>query len=360
MSCPTLVLILLFAVSMIWTISWLVNPKPNILRSRIRVPEMIDLGECEAGQVAMSEFDIVNDGNSVLNIAGVRASCSCTGLETRQPDGQFAKLSEVTLFPSERKTVLIRLAVNGPPGESITSTVQFQTNDPDRPEITIGLKLRRITAGAFSQPLAFAFGTVSVHQKLMNVVDVIDGVVPPRAVDRIGLSKPNSVKVARLPIPESEVQTVGGSRIARLQIEVPSETPAEIDERVFVWLVNEAPMSPVAIRVLGRIAAEVEFNPKSIVLLPTSKDEFKGIFLCLTHGHVVQFRVLECPPAFHASFADSVAPTAPRQLVVTRTTKGPPATVKIRVGATIDGLETVHDLKVKYDPNLAAPGSHYE
>lgn len=111
---------------------------------------------------------------------------------------------------------------------------------------------------------------------------------------------------------------------------------------------------------LGRIAAEVEFNPKSIVLLPTSKDEFKGIFLCLTHGRVVQFRVLECPPAFHAFFADSFAPTAPRQLVVTRTTKGPPATVKIRVGATIDGLETVHELNVKYDPNLAAQGNQHE
>lgn len=316
----------------------------------IRVPEFVDLGECEAGQVATSEFEIANDGTAELNIAGVRASCSCTGLETRQPDGRYSKVEALAIPPGGRKTLAVRLAVNGAPGEPLTSAVYFQTDDPAHPEVTLAIRLRRIRAGAHSRPVAFAFGTTSVGQPVSKVVDVIDTVSPPRAVDRVATSDPERVRLTRLAVPEAEAATPGGRIVARVRIDVATDTPAEIDVRVNVWLVNEAPSSPVSIRVIGRVAAPVEFVPKTLVLLPTAGDERRGTVLCLTHGRPATVRVVECPPGFAVRVAAAVAPSAPRQLIVTNTALGSATTVQIRVGVTLDGVETVHSLRVTCDP----------
>ena len=189
-----LIVLLAASIAAIWSVAWYVNRSvPTGVPTgvpAIRVPESIDLGECEAGQIAASEFEIANDGTADLNIANVRASCSCTGFETRQPDGLYSKVEALTIPPGGRKTLVVRLAVNGPPGEALTSAVYFQTDDPARPEVTLAIRLRRIRAGAFSQPVAFAFGTVSADQPVFKVVDIIDAVSPPRAVDRVATSNP--------------------------------------------------------------------------------------------------------------------------------------------------------------------------
>ena len=346
-----LIILLTASIAAVWGVAWYSNRAAPPGVPIIRVPESIDLGECETGQVATSEFDIANDGTADLNIAGVRASCSCTGLETRQPDGRYSKVEALTLLPGERKTLAVRLAVNGPPDVALTSTVYFQTDDPARPEVTLAVRLRRVRAGAFSQPVAFAFGTASAGQSVSKVVDIIDGVSPPRAVDRIGTSNPELIGLTRIPVPEAEATTPGGVIVARVRIDVATRTPADIDERVNVWLVNEAPSSPVSVRVLGRVAAPVEFSPKTLVLLPTTGDVRQGTFLCLTNGRPATVRVVECPPGFTAHVVAAVAPAAPRQLIVARTALGPTATVQIRVGVTLDGLETVHSLQVRCDPD---------
>ncbi|WP_088252899.1 DUF1573 domain-containing protein [Fimbriiglobus ruber] len=342
------ILIVLLTVSFaaVWGVAWYSKRGSSPGVPTIHVPEFIDLGECEAGQIATSEFDIANDGTAELNIAGVHAACSCTGLETKQPDGQYSKVEAVTILPGERKTFVVRLAVNGPPGESLTSGFHFQTDDPARPEVNLAVRLRRIRSGAFSQPVAFAFGTTSVSQPVFKVVDIIDAVSPPRAVDRVATSNSELVRLTQLAVPEAEAAIPGGRIVARVRIDVATQTPAEIDERVNVWLVNEAPSSPVSIRVLGRVAAPVEFAPKTLVLLPTAGDVRQGTFLCVTHGRPATVRVVECPSGFTAHFDSEVAPTAPRRLVVARTTLGSAADAQIRVGVTLDGIETVHTLQV--------------
>jgi len=336
-----LVILLAASIAAVWSVAWRSNRSAALSAPTgvpaIRVPESIDLGECEAGQVAASEFDIANDGAADLNIAGVRASCSCTGLETRQPDGQYSKVEALTIPPGERKKLVVRLAVNGPPGESLTSVVYFQTDDPARPEVTLAVRLRRIRAGAFSQPVTFTFGTASAGQSVFKVVDIVDAVSPSRAVDRVATSNPELVRLTRIPVPEAEAAAPGGRIVARVRIDVATDTPADIDERVNVWLVNEAPSSPVSIRVLGRVAAPVEFAPKTLVLLPTTGGARRGMFLCLTHGRPAIVRVVECPPEFTAHVEAAVAPAAPRRLIVARTALGPAAAVQVRVGVTLNG-----------------------
>lgn len=349
-----LIVLLTASLAAVWGVAWNSNRgAPTAVPTgvpAIRVQESIDLGECEAGQVATSEFEIANDGTADLNIANVRASCSCTGLETRQPDGRYSKVEALTIPPGERKNLVVRLAVNGPPGESLTSAVNFQTDDPARPEVTLAIRLSRIRAGAFAQPVAFAFGATAAGQSVFKVVDIIDAVSPPRAVDRVATSNPELVRLTRIPVPEAEAATPGGRIVARVRIDVATGTPADVDARVNVWLVNEAPSSPVSVRVLGRVAAPVEFVPKTLVLLPATGEVRQGTVLCLTHGRPATVRVVECPPGFTAHVAAAVAPNAPRRLVVARTAPGP-AAVQICVGVTLDGLETVHTFQVRCDPD---------
>lgn len=347
-----LIIILATTIAAAWGAAWYSNRSVPTGVPAIRVQESIDLGEYEAGQVATSEFEIANDGTAELNIAGVRASCSCTGLETRQPDGQYSKIEAITIPPGERKKLVVRLAVNGPPGESITSGINFRTDDPARPEVSLAIRVHRVRPGAFSQPVAFAFGTTSADRPVSKVVDIIDSVSPPRAVDRVATTSPERVQLTRLDVPEAEAATTGGRVVARVRIDVATHTPGDIDERVNVWLVNEAPSSPVSIRVLGRVAASVEFSPRMLVLLPGTGDVRQGTVFCMTHGRPATVRVVECPSGFTARVADAVAPAAPRQLIVARTAQEPAAAVQIRVGVTLDGVETVHTLQVTCDPDL--------
>jgi len=351
------IVLLSTAIVAAWTISWYANRSAAPCVPAIRIAESIDLGECEGGQVATAEVEIGNDGTDALNIAGVRASCSCTGLEMREPDGRYSKVEELTIQPGERKTLVVRLAVNGPPGESLVSTIHFLTDDPVKREVTLPIILRRIRAGAFSLPVAFAFGTATVGQSAVKVVDIIDAFSPPRTVERVGTSNPERVKLTRLSVPEAEAATPGGRIVARVRVEVLTATPADIDDRANVWLVNQVPSSPVSIRVLGRVAAPVEFAPKNLVLMPTKSDGFRGTVLCLTHGREATVRVVECPTEFTAQVDAATIPTAPRRLTISRTVPGATASVNIRVGVTLDGVETVYSLPVTCDPVVASEAS---
>lgn len=336
-----------------WFVNWHFRSTQASNTSSLRDIGVIELGEVESGQVAMGELTIINDGNVDLMIDGVRASCSCTGIETRNPDGSYTQLSSLTVPANGQVPVVVRLAVNGLVGGQLNSTIYFLTNDPAKPEVTLHVRLSRITHGARATPEVIPIGIMPVGKKTTHSVDIVDRSPTPRSVERMVVTNDKLISATLIPVPENEATVPGGRIVARLQVQVDAKSPAQVDERVNVWLVSETPKSPVSIRIIGRIAATVELSPETLVF-PINTDAgpiCRASVLCLTHGSPAQLRVVDCPSKLTVTLPSGTTSGAPQQIKIEQKSAGlEPYRETITLGVTVNGVETTHLITIICNP----------
>ncbi len=345
---------LAFALSAPWLLYWCIRPiGTSISAPVLRDIGVVELGESETGQVATGELTIVNDGNADLLIDGVRASCSCTGLETRNRDGSFTQLSSLTVPVKGQVPVVVRLAVNGSVGGQGNSRIYFSTNDPMKPEVEVQIQLTRITHGARATPEVIAIGTMPVGKSASYSVEIIDRSPTPRAVQRVAVTNPALVSATLLQVPDHEAPVTGGRIVARLQVQVDAKTVSQVDERVDVWLTSEKPMSPVSIRVIGRIAATAELSPATLVF-PINTDSgplYRASVLCRTHGSPAQLRLVDCPSNITVSLPTTPSQGAPQIVTIEqKATNGESSRNTVTIGVTVNGVETIHPISIISQP----------
>jgi hypothetical protein len=309
----------------------------------------VEIKETEAGQVAVGNVTLINDGDADLHIAGVRSSCSCTGLETKNADGTLTRLSSLSIPPGGQVPVVIRLAVNGPIGGPIDSVVYFLTNDPEKPEVTLPIHMSRVLHGAQAVPGVVAFGTVPVGQPVTQIVDIIDRSLDPRSGQILEVHDPNVLSAELIPVPEAEASALGGRVIARVKVVVDTKAAGPVEGRVNLWLVPEKTASPVSVRVTGRVAAPVEMSPSTLTL-PLQSDAgpvYRGIVVCRSHGVAAKLRVVNCPPGFVVRLPEPTPSGTPQLIQVEQTDKDSPAgPVTIMIGVTLNGVEKTYPIKV--------------
>lgn len=98
------------------------------------IPDNVDLGERELGELTVTRFEIGNQGESPLEITGIRASCACAGIE-RETDLGPQRVTRVTVPPRSTVELLARITIRGYAGRPERTRVSFQTNDPNsRPQ----------------------------------------------------------------------------------------------------------------------------------------------------------------------------------------------------------------------------------
>ncbi|MFO7444993.1 MAG: DUF1573 domain-containing protein [Ignavibacteriaceae bacterium] len=89
-------------------------------------PKQYDFGDIQQGEVVTHDFIIKNDGNDVLTIKNVRASCGCTA----------AQPSKNELKPGESTEVQVSFNSEGRSGKQ-AKTVYIETNDPASPTVKL-------------------------------------------------------------------------------------------------------------------------------------------------------------------------------------------------------------------------------
>jgi hypothetical protein len=102
----------------------------NGVRPRIEFFELIhDFGTVDSGTLVKCDYIFTNTGNAVLEIAGVKPACGCTGageFDTRVEPGKTGKI------PIQFKTLGY--------GGAAMKTITVSCNDPAKREITLRLK----------------------------------------------------------------------------------------------------------------------------------------------------------------------------------------------------------------------------
>lgn len=88
-----------------------------------------DFGTVLEGETVTHSFVLTNAGDLLLVIQQARASCGCTA----------TFLSKRTLTPGESVSLETTLRTNGYGGRTISKTVTVKSNDPDNPELILGL-----------------------------------------------------------------------------------------------------------------------------------------------------------------------------------------------------------------------------
>lgn len=147
----------LIAGSIVTVLLSLSRPTKVVTAPALSCPTKIDLGCHEAGQVATAEFEISNSGGTPLWVGDVRTSCACIGLERRQDDGTFHRVSECWLNAGESGAFAVRFTVRGVPGREHVDRIEFRTNDPTRSEYQVELFVPTVL-GLRAEPNAVVFG----------------------------------------------------------------------------------------------------------------------------------------------------------------------------------------------------------
>jgi hypothetical protein len=236
-------------------------------------PETLDLGRHERGEVVVARFALSNRGGSDLLIDDVRRhpACGCSAVE-REIDGKWFPVESLWLSPGEQVGLALRASINGQAGAPKRFLIEFHTNDPGRPEATIGVVVPEVTSGVATVPSSVVVGTVPVGREVRQILTILDDALKPRSVERVTSSNPERVTVRLLPADAShDLASQGGKGvpIGRLEVVVDTRTLGSADAAIQIHLAGEE-RKPDSIPVVGRVAAAVEATPASLVLPRTS------------------------------------------------------------------------------------------
>ena len=85
-----------------------------------------DFGSKWRGEPCSTEITITNVGDAPLKILKIKSSCGCTALEPRRRELSPGESDKMTLSYNTRKNK-----------EKVSQTIRLETNDPERPRVTI-------------------------------------------------------------------------------------------------------------------------------------------------------------------------------------------------------------------------------
>lgn len=101
------------------------------------------------GGMAVKNFDIKNEGTSVLKLYNVKTSCTCTSAQLKSSNRQSPKFKMhdqssyvMEVNPGETAQLIVEFdpLFHGPNGVGqISRTISMNTNDPNHPELSFNL-----------------------------------------------------------------------------------------------------------------------------------------------------------------------------------------------------------------------------
>jgi hypothetical protein len=200
----------------------------------------------------------------------------------------------------------MRLLVQGLPGDRTENGVFFRTNDPTQLQSSIEGVVSRVNAGVTPVPTSVVFGTLNVDTESRAILDVFDSAKQPRSIDHVVSTKPESVVVSVLPVPNDAKRLQRrdlGTQIGQLEVTARTVRPGSLDADIEIHLSGDR-RKPTAIAVSGRIAGVVEVSPSIVVLPRQSPDGLVYFASCScrsTRGGELTLSVDSTPPRLVAT-----------------------------------------------------------
>ncbi len=245
-------------------------------------PSELDLGEHEIGAVVIGRLEVANRGGQPLVIENVSTNCSCTGLEEEQ-NGNYVRVDRLVVAPGAVVPLIARLSVRGfPIGSRGSTTISFDTSDPERPRYNISIVVARVKGGVQPVPDTAVFGTLAIGSEQKRIVHLFDDALDPREIDSVTSSDPDRVRISLLP-PDTAKCTVPftGKHIADLAIFAKSQFAGDLTATIHISLKGQQ-RSPDSIRVIGQFVSDLDLAPAAVSfpLRSANEDVFELSCIC--------------------------------------------------------------------------------
>lgn len=222
-------------------------------------------------------FKIRNAGKSALSVYAIRSNCGCTG-PTRKSGADFERIKEIELAPGEQVDLFIRARVlaGNLAGKDLaaTYTATFLTNDPDRPEAEVNLRVRQIKAPIDLRPPDLNLSRLDPGRLHRFTVEVFDDPKHPRAITAVQSNLPECVRARFVPSGKGSAAEGAASssvQLGRVEVEVESEQPAELLGEIILRSGDEG-KAAIRLAVSGAIRPWLEVHPQRL-LLPRRSSE---------------------------------------------------------------------------------------
>ncbi len=228
-------------------------------------PEVLELGEQEAGELVIWPFTIANRGDQELVIDEVQASCSCSGLVFADNADQGA-LSNLKVGMGTEVRLALRLSVPWQPGNAARYAVQFRTNEPESP-------LKRIVAevslikGVITTPVALTLGSIPKGATIKRIVEVHDRGGQARSIESVSSTSPDRFQVHLITDDRKDRKAqiaLSDCVIGRIEVTFNAQEIGPIEGNVQVQVSGRN--RPASIPVFGEVVSDFQVTPSSLLL----------------------------------------------------------------------------------------------
>ena len=216
--------------------------------------EDYDFGRMETDNARDREFVFANAGDQPLTVEQGKSFCGCCTCvcETQLPDGG-------KIAPGQSAAVTLRWTIKRFTG-AFYQTSTILTNDPDRPEVTLGVS-GRITPTVGVVPWQLAFSRVSAGQEATGEVCLYGYGSEPLRITNCRMSDPSSsqyFQTAIVPLPADQVAAEEDARSGLLlRVTLKSGLPLGPFRQQIVLSTNLDSAPTVEVPVEGTIADDI-------------------------------------------------------------------------------------------------------
>jgi hypothetical protein len=229
----------------------------------LRCPALLDLGTRRVGESVAAIFSIENIGGQPLEIREPKTNCTCHQLRLKG-GGPLGRMSSFTVAPGAAADLEMTIRVAGTHGASMSGTVEFRTNDPERSIARVVAQVPFVLAGVFSSPSSITFGSLPVHETGHYTLEILDDGKSPRTVERLESTDPGHVRAQLSACEPVRAEDRQAWVIGRVEIDVSSDTPRDFDERIIVAVHGDRHVA-LEIPVTGRMVTPIEGSPSKLI-----------------------------------------------------------------------------------------------
>jgi hypothetical protein len=351
-----------FVCTGLFGLAYVTTPDGPIFRPPvIDLPEHLELGERELGEIVVAPLAISNRGGRDLLIDEISGNlCSCSGLEQQEGEG-FRRFESLTIRPGETMNLVVRVAVRGRPGEPQTNDLSLRTNEIGQPRRFVRIHVARVTGVAIT-PSHVLLGDLLPGTEGRQVVEVRDVGQQGLELVRVESTDPERFEVRPQPggtAGEDESASLG-RLVARCEVIARAREVGTLSGHVRFHLTRPGGIVTAEVPVSGRIVAAVVATPSQIVLPRASTNGPLYHALCLCRNRLdgpLTLTVESASEGLSASVLPTSGPAAVRQVRIEfDPSHGTPEarTAKVRLKAFGNGVETPVEIAVSLPANGGA------
>jgi hypothetical protein len=233
----------------------------------IEAPDFVDLGEQEAGKIAIAPITIANRGSTELLVNEIRTNCACAGLE-RELDGKHYRIDSLRVQRNEQVQLRVRVSVRGEPGRKSVSRLLFSTNDPLKREAMIELVISNVKGGVTPVPTHVDCGRILLGTTECRFIRVYDRGTLVRRITKVECKDKERLTARLIPTesdPANFDQQSSCRLIGQIELIAHGRRPGQFQSQVLIYL-NDALEPSNLVPVTGRVCELIEVAPSPVVL----------------------------------------------------------------------------------------------